>query len=272
LLQDYWNPVGFDFWCDDDYWVWGMSVHNGANRWVQGMTLDLSTAALSGVALGRATSTAWIEDVEIAEDTDGTLHVVGCETSLGYVSWLHGTPAELYAGTASAWDTSQGNSDACATYIPNGELVVGYRTGSALRWFAYNDASGLTYTAVSLGYDAYDIETAYDGSQDTFAMAMGSAGVYFGDTYAAWTLTGFASATQVDFAYDSAGTVYILAEDNGTDAWLLWGTTSVGFQSTQIAHGLASLDDLAVTVTADDRVVVALRGGNSVQVMAVSAP
>jgi hypothetical protein len=275
-MDTYWEwgsgytfDTGLDFWASDDHWVWAYGVRAGGTRYLVGDSYVVAAGAFGNTVLSRATSQTY-DDVELVADTDDSLHIVGCDAGGGYLGWLHGSPAELHLGAAVGWEQANVLSDTCGALLPSDLLLASSRSAGTLGAYAYSDATGLSYSGMFSGWNAYDLETLLQDGAEIAAAAEGADGVFVEKAPDTSTLPA-ADARQVDVAMDSTGRLHVVVADAGTTAWLYWGEPATGFSRVELATGLAAVDDVAVHVATGDEVVIAVRGGDELVYGVVSA-
>jgi hypothetical protein len=259
---------GVDFWADDDHWMWAYGLHYGGTRYLLGDGYALATSAWGNTGVSRSTSQTF-DDVELIEDTDGRLHVVGCDSGGGYLTWVHGSRAELANGLAFGYERANVLSDTCGALPSSSWLLASFRSAGTLGTYTYSDSAGLSYSGVLTGWNAYDIETLLQDGEIVIAAAEGSDGVYTYKYPDAEVLPA-ADASQVDVAMDSRGRLYVVYID-GARVWLYWGEPASGYTSVELDTGLVDADDLDVHVTVDDEVVVAVRDGDDITYGVITA-
>jgi len=261
---------GIDFAADDDYWVMAYGLHFSTERWLVGDSYRVSTNTSAGSGISRTTSQTF-DDVELSIDTDGSYQVVGCDSSGGILTWLHGAGDELFIGGGVITDDISGySSDACLVWEGDQQIRTSHRSGSYLQLVDYGDSIGLVAAGTSSGWTVYDMEGGRYGAHDVFVATQGASGVYVEDNGSAATLS-VATADQVDVDGEADGTLYVVATDGTSRAWLYWGTVATGFSSVELATDLTRIDDIAVHLTARSQLVIAARGGNDVTYGVVAA-
>ncbi len=261
--------TGVDFWADDDHWVWGYGIHKGTTRYLAGESYEVATNTSSATGISRSTAQTF-DDVEMSLDADGSLSVVGCDTGGAVLTWLDGTPAQLFSGTGVVTDDITGyGSDACLAMVTDAQVRVSKRSQSEIALVGYSAGGGLVDAGTESGWDIYDMEGGLYGTHVLFAASEAGSGVYVEDNGASATLA-VSDADQVDIDAGN-GSLYVAVTDGSHAAWLFWGNVATGFSSVELDTGLARLDDIAVHVTAAGEVIIAARGGNDVS-YAVIAP
>ena len=260
---------GMDFWSDDDHWVWAYGLHVGGSRYLLGDSYDVAAGTFGNSAVLRST-TSTFDDVELVQDTDSSLHIVGCENGGGYLSWLHGDATELETARAADWDRSGVVSDTCSILPSSGWVLASFRSTHTLGAYTYADSTGLSYAGVLTGWTSYDLEVLEQDGETLIVSAEGSQGVY---TYKDPDdlVIGATDADQVDVAMDSLGTMYVAWIDSATTVYLSYGEPLTGFTDVELDTTLAGADDLDVHVDVNDRVIVAVRDGNTIAYTSVNA-
>ncbi|MDP2310440.1 MAG: MopE-related protein [Pseudomonadota bacterium] len=259
---------GVDFWADDAHWVWAYGMRYSGVRYLVGDSYTLATDTFGNTTMSRSTSQTY-DDVELIADTDGTLHVVGCDSGGGYLGWVHGEPAELATHRGVAFERAGVLSDTCGALPSSNWLLASLRSAGSMLTYRFSDTDGLTYTGPLVGWNSYDVETLLQDDEIVIAAAEGPYGVYVYKFPDALFLSAV-DATQVDVAMDAAGRLY-LAYIDGARVMLHWGEPATGFSSVELDTTLDTADDLDVHVSVDNEVVVAVRGGDDIVYAVVTA-
>ncbi|MFN7144873.1 MAG: MopE-related protein, partial [Myxococcota bacterium] len=260
---------GVDFWADDEHWVWAYGLRYGGTRYLVGDSFAVATEVFGNTVVSRSTSQTY-DDVELVEDTDGSLHVVGCDSGGGYLGWLHGDPAELTNARAVGFDRASVLSDTCGVFPPYTALVASFRSARTLGFYTYSDTSGLGSAGTDSPYNAYDVETLLKDGAEVYALAEGTSRTYVEKTVGSTVRGesfGPADARQVDVAMDALGRLYVLIANGGSEAWLYWGepaSSGSGFSGVELDTTLGTVDDVDVHVTTGNDVVIAVRGGDDI--------
>jgi hypothetical protein len=210
------------------------------------------------------TTTQTFDDVDLVEDTDGSLHLLGCDSGGGRLAWIHGDAGQFYNNRDLVADSiGSANGDACTARVENGAILVSARGDGELLRFTYSDTRGLESASSLSGYAAYDIEGVVTGGREVFVAAEGSDGakaILDGDTHH-FTL---GDVRKIAVDVDSAGTMYVAMIDGSTDAYLAWGDPASGFDTVLLDVPLPAASDIDVLVTSADEVIVAVRGNAGV--------
>ena len=255
--------AGFDFWADDDYWVWAYGLHDGVTtRYLAAESYDTSTGLSSATGASRSTAQTF-DDVELCESGDGSLVFVGCDTGGGVLAWMHGTAAALHLGAGVVSDDlSDQGSDSCVPVTSDLQVRVSKRSIGSLDLIDYSDASGLSEAGTTSGWTAYDMEAGMLSGHAIFVASEGGSGVYVEDDGSSVMLA-VADADQVDVDF-AGGVLYVAVTDGSRSAWLFWGSVASGFSSVELDTALPRVDDIAVHVTAAHEALIAVRGDNEV--------
>lgn len=263
----YWDTAiytfdnGLDFWANDEFWVWGYGVHSGDTRYLIGDAYAVADDDYYGTGWGEVT-TQTMDDVEISEDDDGSLHIIGCDSGGGRLDWMHGQPSSFYRNAAlDADDVGSANSEACLVRPDLGVAMASKLADSTLmRWTV---ADSLTTTSSLSGWNVVDMESATRETHTWFVAAQGSEGLYVeldGESES----EPLSDAQQLDADIDSMGRMAIAVTNGTSTARLFWGDVTTGFTSVVLDTGLPTVDDIDVYVTRSDMIIVAARGGDDV--------
>jgi len=258
--SDYEIQGGMDFWADDDYQAWAYGLQYGSTRYLLVDVYQASTGLFRGTGWSYPTSKPFA-DVELTAGGDGSLHVVGCDEQLGFLTWMHATPDGFLGNTdVSGDDASDADSTACVLDLAAEEILAGQPGNNRTLVYKYFDEAGLAYDGADPGWTAYDIETEASLGQRALAVAEGSRGVLAQVDGSTQRLSG-GGATAVDITVGAAGNAYVVYADGSGEPWLAWGRPGA-MNELQLDTDLAAVDDVDLYLTTSMKVVVAARAGN----------
>jgi hypothetical protein len=270
----YWTSTytfnsGFDFWASDDHRVWAYGLQKGGTRYLVADVYRAFDASYGATGWGFPTSDRFA-DVEISEATDGSLHLLGCDEGDGLLTWMHASPDGFFDNSdVSGDDLSGAPSSACIVQTEQNEILVGEPTGSSFDVYAYSDSFGLGADGTTLGYPAYDLDRAKKASHEGFVVAQGSSGVHLEVDGSTAELSG--PATAVELELDGAGDAYVVYAD-GSTAHLAYGAAGLRMPEVELDPGLGSVEEIDVTLTDADMLLVVARAGNTAAWGVVALP
>ncbi len=258
---DYSYSDGFDFVVSDDYYTWGHGLHYDGTRYLFGNVYDVATGDFGGTGLTYPTSVEFL-DVELTEASDGSLHLVGCDLRLGFLFWLHGTPAEYLTNGSGLAGDNLANVEAttCVADVPERVILAGASTTAGVESFTYSDTSGLSSDDSFGEWAPYDMQSYLTGLASARVIAVGTDGVYVevdGDA----AILAAAAAHTVRGSLSATGAM-ALVYTNGSDAILAWGDVTTGFTEVVLETGLATADDADVYWSSGSQLLVVVRGGD----------
>jgi hypothetical protein len=260
--NDYAFDTGYDFAADDDYLTMAYGLHDGGTRYLLSHVYSWADGAFAAAGITESTSYDF-DDVEMVQDTDGSQHLVGCDTSGGVLTWMHGDAGELYLNKSEGDEISNATSDSCLAYPDLEYLLLSKRSDSKLYAYDYGSTT-LSYVGYYSGYGVYDMDVLLQSGSTVFATAEGSRGAFV-DLDGNTDDLAIGDARQLAIAMDSRGQVYAVVLDGSTEATLWWGAPKIGLNRVILAPSFGTIDDVDVHVTASDQVVVALRGGDEIE-------
>lgn len=258
---------GLDFWANDDWWVFAYGLHYNSARYLVADTFSQLSGGWAPTVIDEYTSQDF-DDIEMALDADGSLHLVGCDDGAGVMTWMHGLPEELFLSHAVGDEITGASSDACAVDVDAQQILAGNATDGMMYLYNYSNSTGLSSAGSEGGWTPYDTEVLVSAPHMAQAVAEGARGVYVSLDGAEETLPA-TDAQQVDIALDPSGQLYVGVIDGGTDARVYYGAPG-SFTSITLNPGLGRADDIAVFVASTNVLVVAVRGGNDLVYMAVN--
>ena len=252
--------TGFDFWATDDHYVWAHGLHTATTRYLFADVYDTATGDFSGSGLTYPTTHPFL-DVELTEATDGSLHLVGCDVRLGYLSWIHGSPTEFLSGSGLAYDDlANVEADNCVADVPERVVLAGNSAEVGVQTFAYADATGLATDAVVTELTPVEVQSYQTGTVSARVVAAGADGVYVdegGDV--AWLRAQPAESVRGSLA---ASGQMALVYTGGAGAVLAWGDTTSGFLEVELPTGLPHPDDADVFLSTGGQLLVVVRSGD----------
>ena len=259
--------TGMDFWANDLFHAFATGVTDGTDRSLVTTVTSVAAGRTASLLLSRTTS-ATFDDVEMVEDAAGDLQVVGCDAGSGILAWMHGTPAEIYAGTGVGDEIAAATSDACVPWPDATSVYASIRASRGWRLYGYSDATGLTYTSAESPHGTYDFDTLTEGGRTVLVWADGAAGITVRDAGAEAPVP-TATATQLSVDQDSAGTLYVASTDTSGSVWLSYGDVASGFATVTVDPGMGGASAVAVHVSAGDQLLMAVRYGDTIAWMAL---
>lgn len=263
---------GFDFVADDDAYTWGYGMETGGVRYLLGDVYDTASGGFQATGYTYPT-TKNFQDIELTVSLDDSLHLVGCDTNLGYLTWLHGTADEFYTNSSDlvADDLTGVSTDSCVVDLTDQVILAADSSTAGVETYTYSDRTGLATGGSTLGaLTVYDMHSLYAGGVTVRLVAAGADGAQVtvdGETLVLTTR----SALTIRGMVLPSGNVALVYTD-GTDAVLAWGSPTAGFTEIVLDTGLGSADDADVYVSTGDELLVAVRGGDRAALGVVGIP
>ena len=254
--------AGFDFVADDDAYTWGYGMETGGVRWLLADVYDLASGDFFGTGYTYPTRQPF-QDIEITVAADASLHLVGCDTRLGFLTWMHGSADDFFTNSSDLVgdDLTGVEADVCVVDLVDRVAMAADSSGTGAETFSYSDRTGLAASSSTLAaYSVHDIQSVYAAGVSVRLVAAGMAGVQVTvDGEQIWLTT--RDAQTVRGMVLPSGNVALVYTD-GTDAVLAWGSPSGGFTEVVLDTGLGRTDDADVFATSSGQVIVAVRGGD----------
>ncbi|GDX81854.1 hypothetical protein LBMAG42_36650 [Deltaproteobacteria bacterium] len=263
---------GFDFVADDDAYTWGYGMETGGVRYLLGDVYDTASGGFQATGYTYPTSKNF-QDIELTVSLDDSLHLVGCDTNLGYLTWMHGTADEFYNNSTDLVgdDLTGVSADSCVVDLTDQVVLAADSSTAGVKTYTYSDRTGLATGGSTLGaLTVYDMQSLYAGGVTVRLVAAGADGAQVTvGTETIWLTT--RSALTLRGMVLPSGNVAVAYTD-GTDAVVGWGSPSGGFTEVVLDTGLGSADDADVYVSTGGELLVAVRGGDRAALGVVGIP
>ncbi len=198
---------------------------------------DLSSSQLDGALFNTSYAVDAFTDISLVQDSDGTLHAIGCEDTTGVAQYFS-------TSLASAVDDVIDNTEiledfsaaACELHLfdsPTGTLISAQSSGLVTDTFDTTD-SDLTLSSANLNsaYSPFAIEVPAGGAAPLAVIADPDAIYVFEDNTIHYTRSLSNAPVSVQASYDpDSGDMLIAYADDAGDAWLLLGDPTTGSMS-----------------------------------------
>ena len=211
--------------------------------------------------------------MELTVAPDASLHLVGCDARLGFLTWMHGSADDFFTNNSDLVgdDLTGVEADVCVVDMVDRVAMAADSASTGVETFTYNDRTGLAASSSTLaGYAVYDIQAVYAAGVSVRLVAAGTAGVQVTvDAEQIWLTT--REARTVRGMVLASGNVALVYTD-GTEAVLAWGSPSGGFTEIVLDTGLGRADDADVFASSSGQAIVAVRGGDRAVLGVVGVP
>ncbi len=254
-----------------DYLIEGYALHSGVALNLQTTTSSLSDAAAASAAL--PLDYDYISDLQDLDlSYDGTdLAMVSCESLSSYewVLYLRGTPDDFYdtpENVEVGYSVDGVGGDACAARVTD-NLVEVIGDGVLLE-YRYSSSTGLLTNTASTSASYTDVDFEIDATNQAYVAAGATFDVRLNGGTDSLAHPGSGTPASARVVY-SGSSLYVGYVDTVGDAWLLYGTTTLGLSAVALDVGL-TVDDVDLLVTSRGNLVFAARSGDLVRFMALS--
>jgi len=196
-----------------------------------------------------------LEDLSIAEDSEGNLHAIGCESSDGLGQHIWAAPETLADNDNNGTESFDFSADLCRLHFyeddPTGTVVAS--TANGLEVFTFerpDDDAGIEALDSASTYSSYaplDIEIPRETSAAWIVFADDITGdiVFLDDTGTETTQTISGGVMSVDVRVAPDGNFVLAYVDGSGQAGVLLGHPDLGFSSLPLDPGFTATDAAA---------------------------
>ena len=204
--------TGFDFWANDEYLVYAYGLHDGPVRYFMADVWPADLTSSVGVYYADNTENKF-DDVELSEDADGSLHIVGCDASTdGVLRWMHADAAAFWLNVDIHGDSASTASAACATVPHERAVWVGKRTSGRVDVYPISDTTGFGSSTADTSFAPYDLQASSYAGHEVRVVAEGSGGLQVQLDGVSTTLS-FATIVRAAYDVDDDGDMWIVGVD-----------------------------------------------------------
>ena len=262
--------AGQAFIAGDTYLYGALGLDNDTARSLLMVRYTLSARVAASVSAQSTDDWALMEDVSLVQDSDGTLHAVGCDATDGVLAYMK--VSDIGSGSGIADTNEEGLSiwsSACVLDIRDGVAQVFTSEGGTIVSYAFDPTAAdveFVATPVSDAYAPLDLDIPSDRTNRTLVFADDTSDsiVSLDEDLTPTVIAEGFGALDVDSHLGDDGDEYIgfVTPDGG--AWLARGNASDGYTYTELGVSF-SVESIAVW-TEGDSLLVGVTGGDDVAV------
>ncbi len=251
----------------DDYIFGALAFDYGDDRALQLTRYDVSSGSRTQALASGTDGLSVYDDVSIALDADGALHVAACDDDVEVLHYVR-IPPTFSGGFSADVETSGVSAADCALSVRDGTAAVYTSERGGVWEYSFDPTSSdpvFTGVEYSASYAPLDLDIPADWSERVLVMADTiTDSVVLLDAEGATTIAEGELPLEVDVFEDTDGTLYVGYVTPGGDAHLAWGRPDVGYTEIELAATFG-VEDVSVWVSGG-YVMYAVTGGNDVAV------
>jgi len=242
---DYEVGAGLGFVATDDYLFGVVGWDYGDSRALQLNRYDVGTGGRTAALAAGTVGVSAYDDISVALDDDGALHVIGCDDSSAVLHYVR-IPPTFSGGFAADVELADVSAADCALDVRGAVgSVFSSERGGIWEYSFDGTASDPTFTAAeyTASHAPLDIDIPADWSERVLVLADATSdSVVLLDADGATVIADGEVPLEVDVFEDSDGTLYVAYVTPGGDAHLAWGTPGTGYTEIELTAGFAVSD------------------------------